>query len=309
MVIRLMFAAVASWLLASPALATPRLFTSVTVVDAVSGPRPGLDVLTDEGEIRAVGVALEPHGAEVIDGRGAWLIPGLWDLHVHLGLRSRVRQAMLDLFIGWGVTSVRDMGGPLRRLQRLKDVAEERGVSVYFSGPMLEGRRALFDGMRIGYPRLGRRLPSPEAAARAVDELAAAGVDFIKVYELVEADMFEAIVARARHHGLPLAAHIPLALPYGSVASAVNSLEHLRNLEYACPRSARELLARRRVLAAKAWPVTRVQSIVNDAQRKTALADFDAEQCSALLTATPELLHVPTLRYSNFYAGAPVRCG
>ncbi|MGB1658542.1 MAG: amidohydrolase, partial [Longimicrobiales bacterium] len=87
---------------------------NVTVIDAVNGVREGQTVLVEGGMISAVVDAGEAgSAAQTIDGSGRYLIPGLWDFHVHLTYDARLTDAMAGLFLNHGITSIRDTGGPL----------------------------------------------------------------------------------------------------------------------------------------------------------------------------------------------------
>jgi len=95
---------------------------NVTVIDAVHGAREGRTVVVDDGRIVAVTAADEPvDAAETVDGTGRYLIPGLWDFHVHLTYDERLTEAMPGLFLHHGITSIRDTGGPLERLLPVVD--------------------------------------------------------------------------------------------------------------------------------------------------------------------------------------------
>lgn len=87
------------------------LLRDVTLIDGTGAPpREHVSVLVRSGVIAAIGDALEARGARVVDGRGHFLIPGLWDAHVHLSVAD---EATLGVLVANGVTSVRDMGGEL----------------------------------------------------------------------------------------------------------------------------------------------------------------------------------------------------
>ncbi|MCY3987184.1 MAG: hypothetical protein OXF94_01095, partial [Gammaproteobacteria bacterium] len=91
--------------------------SNVTVIDAVSGERPGQTVLIDGDRIVLVGPADSIYytAAEQIDGAGKFLIPGLWDMHVHLTFDERFTATMPEMFIRYGITSVRDTGGLMEK--------------------------------------------------------------------------------------------------------------------------------------------------------------------------------------------------
>jgi imidazolonepropionase-like amidohydrolase len=102
----------------------PVLIRGVTIIDCAGGtPRPGMSVLIADGRIqsiRRVSKRKGPVGAVIIDGRGKYLIPGLWNMHVHLGSYADGSHALTD-FLAEGVTGVRDMGSPLHDIVRLRE--------------------------------------------------------------------------------------------------------------------------------------------------------------------------------------------
>ena len=89
------------------------LFESVTVIDAKFGERQNLNVLISGNKI--IKVSDRPiensSNCKVINGKGKYLIPGLWDAHVHITFTPGLEQAMFPLFLGNGITSIRDTGG------------------------------------------------------------------------------------------------------------------------------------------------------------------------------------------------------
>lgn len=215
--------AITCWLcLATTALAADLLVRDVTIIDAASGAiSPRMDVEIDNGVIRAV----RPHRwwrqahGQVVDGRGRFLIPGLWDAHVHL---SHLREPVVPLFIALGVTSVRDMGGDIRELTSWRariESGELTGPRVRFCGPMLEG---------LGeFDENHESVASPAAAREAVSRLAALGVDCIKIRTYQDEATYHALLEAAREAGLPVFGHAPFALnPVDAARLGQVSFEH-----------------------------------------------------------------------------------
>jgi imidazolonepropionase-like amidohydrolase len=95
---------------------TPLVIRDVTIIDCAGhAVRPGMSLLISNGHIAAIGPASRvkaPANAEILDGRGKYLIPGLWNMHVHLGAYANGKRA-LSAFLAEGVTGLRDMGSPL----------------------------------------------------------------------------------------------------------------------------------------------------------------------------------------------------
>lgn len=222
-----------------------RRICSVTVVDASTGRLlPSRDITLDRGRIERIMPARAAVGRADLDGDGAFAIAGLIDTHVHaLGvftdalpgaadLRWMVRQQLRNLanFVRAGVTTIRDLGAPLRLVRRLSRLAERRIVRsprILFSGPILtvaggypyfipkSGR--LFDAV-LGPLRFDVR--SPHHARRVVRRLARAGVHVIKVcvqsarYDdersalpRMPRALLRAIVQQARQLCVPTAVH------------------------------------------------------------------------------------------------------
>lgn len=276
---------------------------NVTVVDAVQGALGGRTVVVDDGRIVRVAAADEVDAGaaarEVIDGTGRYLMPGLWDAHVHLTYDDRFTDAIPGLFLAWGVTSIRDTGGVLEKVLPVvarMDADSLQAPRVFFAGPLLDGEHVVYDG--VNNPALGVATPDPDAARARVAELADAGADFIKVYELVTPEVFDALVSEAEARGLPVDGHVPLSMLARDVGPRVNSLEHLRNLELDCAAGADALLAeRRRILAAHDGGAgADLRARLHAAQRLTAVADYDEARCDETIAAMAGTMLVPTLR-------------
>jgi imidazolonepropionase-like amidohydrolase len=102
---------------AQPLTERPLAISGVTVIDPNAGTAvPGVTVLVREGRITSIGTdTVIPRDSTTIDGRGKFLMPGLWDMHVHLGF---ARASAFPAFVANGVTAVRDLGGDLAEIDR-----------------------------------------------------------------------------------------------------------------------------------------------------------------------------------------------
>jgi len=219
--------------------------TGVTVIDAERGRRENQTVLIRGEQIIAAASSDQRPATRTLDGTGKFLIPGLWDMHVHITYIPELTPMMADLFLDYGITSVRDTGALLHEIQpeiQSWRAADAVAPSIYFSGPLLDGALVVYDG--DGRSEIGIANPTPDAARQNIARLQTAGVDFVKIYELVSPDVFAAMVQAARAAGLPIASHVPLALLAGDAGPQVDSMEHLRNIEMACADNANELLTR-----------------------------------------------------------------
>lgn len=239
------------------AVQPPVAIVGVPVVDVAGGAvAPDQTVILDGSRIAAVAPAASvtiPRGARVLDGRGKWLIPGLWDMHAHTAHPA----TDFPLYIAHGVTGVRDMGGyvpsrpspvfsvPFDSLRVWR--AEVRAGRVL--GPRIVAAGVVLDGPEPFPGALG--LANARDARRVVDSLARAGVDFIKVTTGMPGEVYRAVADAARRAGVSLAGHVPAGLSAVEVAElGQRSIEHLMGLPTRCVTQGRcadvfETLARR----------------------------------------------------------------
>ncbi len=276
---------------------------NVTVIDAVNGVREGRTVVVDDGRITAVADAEDAvAAAETVDGSGHYLIPGLWDFHVHLTYDDRFTQAMPGLFLSHGITSIRDTGGALERVAPVVEALGAEGAigpRAFFAGPLLDGEFVVYDGNNR--PLLGIANPDPETARANVARLADAGVDFLKTYEMVSPEVFDVLVSEAEARGLPMDGHVPLSMRAREVGPRVQSLEHLRNIEMDCAAEPDALLAERRALLAnpEGVPGSALRSQLHSLQRMPGVAAYDQAECAQVLASMTSTIQVPTLRLNS----------
>lgn len=282
---------------------------NVTVIDAVNGVRDNQTVVFDGDEITAV----RSSGPQVsvvrtIDGTGKFLIPGLWDFHVHLTYDDRFTNSMPALFLSYGITSVRDTGGLMHKIlpvvekMRAPDAVAPR---VFFAGPLLDGNFVVYDGE--SRPEIGVRNATPDDARKTIADLKAQGVDFIKIYEMVSPAVFDAMVETANELGLPIDSHVPLSLRAGTAGPSVDSIEHLRNIEMDCAGNAPELHETRLELLKNPQGLSGgdLRSSLHSLQRLPAIADYDEARCDQVLNTLTSTTQVPTLRLGALNLAPP----
>ena len=279
--------------------------THVTVIDAVNPVRRNQTVLVDDGRIIDIidsDTAPETPATEQIDASGRYLIPGLWDFHVHFTFDKRFTDAMAGLFLYHGITNVRDTGGLLEDLLPVVDTLRSAGSNapnIWYSGPLLDGKDVVYDG--VNFPGLGIANPTPEAARANIAEIHAAGASFLKIYEMVTPEVFAAIVEEAGARNLPIDGHVPLSMRARDVAPLVQSLEHLRNYEMDCVSDPELWLATRQAELANVAnePGNVLRSRLHTLQRLTAITSEDAEVCAETTEALKATITVPTLRMNS----------
>jgi imidazolonepropionase-like amidohydrolase len=207
------------------------VITNVNVIDVRTGEiRPDQVVIIERNVIAAVGPRKEiryPLNAPtILNGRGAFLIPGLWDMHVHLVFGDwfpRAGEISLPLFVANGITGVRDMGSELEIVESWRNEIEGGrmlGPRIMTSGPMLDGPKPRFPSSIA--------VATPEEGRRAVIQLKQSGADFIKLQSLLPRDAVFAIADEARKQGIPFEGHVPDSVRASEMSEAgMHSFEHL----------------------------------------------------------------------------------
>jgi len=209
--------------LARSLTAKPLVFTHVNVIAATgAAPQTNMTVVIAAGRISRVGKFVKtriPSGAEVIDATGKFLIPGLWDMHAHLGTDDFDRDGHLALFIINGVTGIRIMDGdPAHHLWR-------REVT---SGTLIGPR------MIVASAIIGQNPISVADARREVRNAKQSGADLIKVHDGLSREAYFAVIDEARRLKLPVEGHVPLAITAAEASGAgQRSIEHFTGLDEA----------------------------------------------------------------------------
>jgi imidazolonepropionase-like amidohydrolase len=255
----------------------PLVFTHVTVIDATgASAKPNMTVVVTGDRITALGqtgrVAV-PKEAEVVDATGKFLIPGLWDMHVHT-----ITKDFLTLYIANGVTGVRDMFSTLEQInQWRKDITDGK-----FVGPRIVAAGPIVDGPKPVWP--GSVAVSTDAQGReTVTSLKKQGVDFIKVYSLLPREAYLAIADEAKKQGIPFAGHVPISVSAAEASDAgQKSIEHLTGVLLGCSTKEAELAEEARQIIAKSETPMNEFMRISRAQSERLLASYSEEKAKAL---------------------------
>jgi imidazolonepropionase-like amidohydrolase len=248
------------------------------IIHASVVPMDGDRVLHDQvvlvvgDRIAAVGPASAvaiPPTAGIVDARGAYVLPGLIDMHVH------VRRGELETYVDNGITSVRNMWGYAALPSVMADVAAGRrvGPAIYSASPGLDGTPAVWPETQI--------VDDPSTADATVEAQVEAGWRWIKVYTSLSEASYDAITAAARNRGIRTIGHVPLRVTLEhALDSGQLSIEHLGGYDRAVSRTGQANAA--------AW------------------ADIDAGRIPALAarTATAGTWNCPTLAIYALIADA-----
>ncbi len=201
--------------------------TLIDVVNGVSLPDRTVVVVGEHiWQVAPSDRALTPASARVIDATGKFLIPGLWDMHVHTFFGDWVpggREVILPLLLANGITGARDMGSDLDPILQAREATARgtwTGPRLVVSGPMLDGPKPQFPASIA--------VSTPEDGRRAVAMLQGRGVDFIKLQSLVPRDAYFAIADECRRRGISFVGHVPDAIRASEASNAgQKSFEHL----------------------------------------------------------------------------------
>jgi imidazolonepropionase-like amidohydrolase len=182
-------------------------------------------VVIQEGRIVSIEpakTALGGRGSTLVDGRGKYLIPGLWDCHIHL---SWTTDSALPLLTALGITEVRDLGGKLTQIEewraRIAD-GTVAGPHIMRVGPILNGKS--FNAYQF--------VPgSTEATRGAVRLLTFLGMDEIKVHRRMPSDWYYAALDESKKQHIRLVGHIPTEVTPAEASQAGQyMIEHTETL-------------------------------------------------------------------------------
>ena len=289
--------------------------THVAVIDVVAGrSRPNETVLISGDRITAVGPSVHiPTGARQVDLSGKFVIPGFFDMHTHAALgggtqNDESRRRLLDdellQRVREGVLGIRDMGAPLDAVPLLSRPPSPEGPlrpKVWLTGPPITGPAAAWFQLEVTSPAEGRQ---------AVERLAAAGVDFIKVHDWLRPDVYLEVTRAARSAGLRVVGHIPAALTAEAVIdSGQRDIEHLGSSTHGILRSCSTAkVASPETLRSRVGDeVAAHAAAMSEAYLAPLLDGFDAERCRVLVRrlAREKVWQVPTLSWWQAVADQP----
>jgi hypothetical protein len=269
----------------------PFVFTHVTVIDATGATaKPDMTVVMIGDRITTLGKSRKvrvPANAQVVDATGKYLIPGLWDMHVHVFRNASQRppnEYYFPLFIANGITGVRDMWTKLDKVAQVelwrKQFTQKPGTVPRFGAV-----GSVVDGLPATWPN-SDTVSTADEARRMVDRLKAGGIDFVKVYWNLSREAYFAIADEAKKQRIPFAGHVPFSVDaFEASESGQRSIEHLDGISLTC--STQE--ARLRVIDPNDLAPGKYQQQVFDT--------YDEQKCARLFSrfARNRTWQVPTL--------------
>ena len=239
----------------------------------------------------------------IIDATGKYLIPGLWDAHIHFSFDTNLAPFMPGLFLAHGVTSVRDTGGPIDLVVKMRDLSLMDPIynpTVYIAGPLIDGTPNVYNNSSPSFPLLSIENNDIIDIESNVLGIVEREVDLLKAYEMLTENQFLAIMRIAKKSNLKVTGHIPLSMTlFSAIDSGLNGIEHLRNFALSIASNSDELYKERLELLKNPddLPGSDLRSQIHSKQRMKALdsIDYNKFEEAANLLASKNVWQTPTL--------------
>jgi imidazolonepropionase-like amidohydrolase len=198
--------------------------TNVNLIDGTGAPVvEDAVVVIDNGKITAVGARKSvtiPKGAKTFDGKGKYLLPGLWDMHAHF---EQVEWG--PVYLAAGVTTVRDVGNEFDFIKAVRDsIADGRGL----------GPRMLLAGIVDGDSESAIgiiRANNADEARAVVKKYHDANFQQVKIYSSMKPDVLKVICDEAHKYGMTVSGHIPRGMDaIEAVEAGMDQINHIQYL-------------------------------------------------------------------------------
>ena len=283
---------------------------NITLIDAKNGTRTNQTVSIQNGVIQSIGSAkLDMEDSQIIDGEGKYLIPGLWDAHVHLTFIPEIdHETHFKLYLKNGVTSIRDTGAILSKLQPSLNFIEENPNTtprLFYAGPLIDGADRVYKGMEPGFPNLSIGIDETSNIPEVVDGLLKEGVTFLKSYEMLTRETYLELLKVAGQNGLRVTGHVPLSIDLEeAIEAGLGGMQHVRNMDLACAKDADNLLGDRQVSLENEASIagSALRTHIHSSQRYYAIDNTDDERCLRIIMKLSEygVFQTPTLTINTF---------
>jgi len=281
------------------------LIKNARIVDVEAGTTsPPQSVLIEGARIAEVGpeIAGPDAPATVLDAEGGFLIPGLWDSHVHIFSSQDEPDLALPLYMINGITAIRDMGAlvPIEQQQALQAkiaAGEVLGPQLILSGAWVDASPGSRPGMFLADP--------PKEARSVVERIDAEGWAAVKAYSMLNEATYRSLASAARDVGLPLVGHIPERVTVDTAIKAGQvGMEHFGRITMACSTREAEMVDALRQAMAEGAELSDIFGLMAD-RNAIVLGSWDAHLCADVLGRMARAgMHVsPTLIVTDFYTG------
>ena len=285
---------------------------NVGIIDPIDGLELNMSVVIKENKILDVfktrEIVLSPKN-KVHKGSNKFIIPGLWDSHIHFAFEKDLATSMPNLFLYHGITSLRDTGGEFDFVNKFKQEAISNPKTksrVKIAGPLIDGKFNVYDGSNIYFPKLSIQNIDNNQLERNVRLLIDKKVDFLKAYEMLSPAQFKILSNLAKENNLKLTGHVPLSMSVIEASNlGLNSMEHLRNLELSMTEISEKLFQERKNLLLNKSSIkgSELRSLIHSKQRMKSINDLDSIKINNVIDALikNDVWQIPTLiLYKNF---------
>ncbi len=288
----------------APAAHADTQLTNVMLVDVETGTlTEGQSVLIRDGVISEVGPGIVPgDDTEIVNVAGGYLIPGLWDSHVHIFSSPNEPDTALQLYLLHGVTGIRDMGAlwPITKQQALQariEAGEVLGPRLILSGAWVDAAPGSWPGMFLA--------DTPGEARAVVDRIAAEGWAAVKAYSMLDEPTYLALAQAAHDAGLLFVGHIPERVALATaVAAGQDGMEHFGRVAMACSTAEALMIDDLRGAMDRGAEQAGIFAVMA-ARNRIILETWNRELCTNVLERLAASgMHVsPTLVVADFYIG------
>jgi hypothetical protein len=199
----------------------------INIINVLDGTiQKDQSIRIEDGLIKSISThSLDDSKFKIYDCSGKFIIPGLWDMHIHDGGDSSTRYEYIPLFLANGVTGIRDMWGSEEMLKLRDEIKEEKfvGPRMIVGSPIIDGAKPFF--------RSSLSAKTTEQGRHYVDSLKDAGYDFIKIYSLLREPVYLAIADECKKKSIPMEGHLPIEIGFEeAVEAGQRSFEHNFNI-------------------------------------------------------------------------------
>jgi hypothetical protein len=281
------------------------LIRNVHIVDVDNGlTSEPKDILIRDGIIASISTTSDSNFSKVhaLDGSGGFVIPGLWDSHVHVFSSADEYKTAFKLYLLNGVTGIRDMGAllPLEEQKRIAAGVEAGsilGPRIILSGAWIDASPGSWPGMFLA--------DTPQEGRDRVRAIAKQGWAAAKSYSMLGEETYVAIADEAKKQNVPLVGHIPESVTLETAIKAgQNGMEHFGRITAACSTEEAAMISRvQKALKAEDPRTAMIAEMAT--HNKIILETWNLQLCNRILAEMAHAnLHVtPTLIVSDFYVG------
>ena len=172
------------------------IIKNISIIDPIDGLQPNKHVVVGEDLITMIldkDSDFIANDNKIIDGSGKYLIPGLWDAHVHFSYDKSLTSSMPRLFLAHGITSVRDTGGPIDYVLKAKEFSLNepmKSPNIFIAGPLIDGSPNVYNDSSPSFPLLSIENQDIIDIESNTMGLIDKGIDFLKAYEMLNENQF-----------------------------------------------------------------------------------------------------------------------